>query len=604
MCGIFGFLLDEQLTARDIEKGKKYTQQLSHRGPDHTGFWFDKSDGIFLGHTRLSIIDLAVENNQPFQFKNSILVYNGEIYNYLELKKELISKGNIFKTLGDTEVLSSFLESNQGKELEKLDGMFAFAQYKNQQLSLAIDLFGEKPLYWCRNSSGFYFSSEPAPLIQMLNLQFDESIEKKLMFNTLGYLTNGETFYHGLHRMMPATAINISRNGTPQILKYWSRPKYRFQETNPKHLSNAEVDLIHEAITSSLSVRTRSDVPIGLFLSSGIDSSLIAAMLKKDFDADITALTVKFNSKLIHDESSDASAIASFLKLDHKIVDSSNDHNHSSIASLNQMYGDPCDNTTIFSVNQISAIAKNFFSVAFSGTGGDELFFGYGKHFFLHQNQALLSNRFLKYILSSLKQIPLPVPRKVFTASYLSQYSNLDIMLALKNSSYFDWSELSSSFVSSSALGQPEISNQSLLSQYVDFDIDQNLCGSIIPPLDRGSMLNGLEVRTPFLNRKLLEVITSFDGNRILMSGQKGILKEILSRYLPPSLLNKKKLGFVYPQSLLVDSEVNLSRNKYLDYDPSFKTLFSRRDKNPEIDRLILRYMIYNTVKNEPQKQF
>ena len=176
-------------------------------------------------------------------------------------------------------------------------------------------------------------------------------------------------------------------------------------------------------------------------------------------------------------------------------------------------------------------------------------------------------------------------------------------MLALKNSPYFDWEELSNSFISSSSLEQPKVSNQSLISQYVDFDIDQNLCGSIIPPLDRGSMLNGLEVRTPFLNRKLLEVITSFDANRILMSGQKGILKQILSRYLPSSLLNQKKLGFVYPQSLLVDSEIKLSRKKYLDHDPIFNTLFSKRDTNPEIDRLILRYMIYNTVKNKSQKQ-
>jgi len=603
MCGIFGFLLNENLSDQAIEQGKKHTQQLSHRGPDHTGYWFKESEGIFLGHTRLSIIDLAAENNQPFKYKNSMLVFNGEIYNYLELKKELIAKGNIFQTHGDTEVLSSFLETSEAKELEKLDGMFAFAHYKNKRLYLAIDLFGEKPLYWCRNSSGFYFSSEPAPLIEMLDLQFDESVQKKSMFNALGYLTNGETFYKGLYRMMPATSINISRNGNPKILKYWNRPKYRFQEKNPEELNNTEVDLIHEAIISSLSVRTRSDVPIGLFLSSGIDSSLIAAMLKKDFDADITALTVKFNSALVHDESSYASNIAAYLKLEHKIVDSSDNYHNSDIASLNGIYGDPCDNTTVFSVNQISAIAKNFFSVAFSGTGGDELFFGYGKHFFLHQNQGLLSNRVLKFILSSLKKTPMPLPRKVFTASYLSQYSNLDIMLALKNSPYFDWEELSNSFISSSSLEQPKFSNQSLISQYVDFDIDQNLCGSIIPPLDRGSMLNGLEVRTPFLNRKLLEVITSFDANRILMSGQKGILKKILSRYLPSSLLNQKKLGFVYPQSLLVDSEIKLLRKKYLDHDPIFNTLFSKRDKNPEIDRLILRYMIYNTVKNKPQKQ-
>ena len=145
--------------------------------------------------------------------------------------------------------------------------MFAFARYQDQQLFLAIDLFGEKPLYWYKNSYGFYFSSEPSPLIEMLNLQFDESEEKKSMFNTLGYLNNGQTFYHGLHRMMPATAITINRNGDPKILKYWERPKFRFQDSNPIKLSGSEVDTIHEEISQSLNVRTRSDVPMGIFLS-------------------------------------------------------------------------------------------------------------------------------------------------------------------------------------------------------------------------------------------------------------------------------------------------------------------------------------------------
>lgn len=597
-------MVDRDLTREDIEKGKKFTQQLSHRGPDHTGYWFQESEGIFLGHTRLSIIDLGVESHQPFKFQNSMLVYNGEIYNYLEIKKELSEKGNTFKTNGDTEVLSSFLATAQTNELKKLDGMFAFARYQDQQLFLAIDLFGEKPLYWYKNSYGFYFSSEPSPLIEMLNLQFDESEEKKSMFNTLGYLNNGQTFYHGLHRMMPATAITINRNGDPKILKYWERPKFRFQDSNPIKLSGSEVDTIHEEISQSLNVRTRSDVPMGIFLSSGIDSSLIAAMLKKDFDSDITALTVKFNSDLIHDESPFASKIASFLNLEHQIIDSSSDSHNSDIASLNKIYGEPNDNTTAFSVNQISKIAKNFFTVAFSGTGGDELFFGYGKHFFLHQNQALLSNSLAKGVLTSLRKSPLRLSRKFSTASYLAQYKNLDIVLALKNSPYFDWEELANSFITSSAIDNAAMPHQNLLSQYVDFDIDQNLCGSIIPPLDRGSMQNGLEVRTPFLNRKLLETMTSFDGNRILMSGQKGILKEILQRYLPPSLLNQKKLGFVYPQSMLVDREIDLSSNKYLNYDPSFKNLFSKRQKNPQIDRLILRCMIYNTFKNQQLKQF
>ena len=167
MCGIFGFILNEPLQDKEIAEGLSHTKSLSHRGPDHLGSWFNKEEGIFLGHTRLSIIDLTSDSHQPFYNENSHLVFNGEIYNYRELKRSLISKGLVFRTEGDTEVLSNYLKEYGGGRLEEIDGMFAFAYYKEKSLILATDVFGEKPLYWYQNEKGFYFSSEPAPLISV-----------------------------------------------------------------------------------------------------------------------------------------------------------------------------------------------------------------------------------------------------------------------------------------------------------------------------------------------------------------------------------------------------------------------------------------------------
>ena len=171
MCGIFGFLLNRPLKEEDMALGQEGTNALRHRGPDHTDHWADAEGGLFLGHTRLSIIDLSDDSNQPMVRDGSVLVYNGEIYNYQELARDLGERGIPMTTSGDVEVLLQSWLRWGADCLNRFDGMFAFALYHGRRLHLATDPFGEKPLYWVKNSDGFYFSSEPGPLVELLDVK-------------------------------------------------------------------------------------------------------------------------------------------------------------------------------------------------------------------------------------------------------------------------------------------------------------------------------------------------------------------------------------------------------------------------------------------------
>ncbi len=588
MCGIYGFLLKDNLSENDIKNGIKATSKLKHRGPDNTGYWFDKNEGIFLGHTRLSILDIDERSHQPSLKQSSAMVYNGEIYNFKEIRESLMLDGKNFSTTGDTEVLHQLLSINNGHQsFNKLDGMFALAFYKNSSITLAVDNFGEKPLFWTLNDQGLYFSSEILPLIQMLNLEKDLSEEKIKEFTTYGFLKGGETFYKNLYRANPAEIINYSRGQSLKVSKFWHRPAFTFDDKNAPALNINEINLIKDEIIQSLRLRMRSDVPVGLFMSSGVDSSLLAALLKLELNRDISALTVKFNKDFIHDESNLASKIAHHIGIDHRIVDSEESQSHNSIDSLYKFYGEPMDNTTVYSISQISEIASKYFKVAISGTGGDELFFGYNKHGFLFKNDYIFKNSNIKKILKLLSFTPLSYFPKIRTAILLSSHDGMDLINALRNHPYFNEDAIKKYF----QVNTMHHTNESTpLEQYINYDLDNSLPNSIIPPVDRGSMFHGLEVRSPFLSKKIYELVSSFDGFRLLKMGQKGVLKKILSDYLPTELLNPSKQGFVYPISKLIDDE--LKKNNYAYSNYLNEDMLKLRIPKNNLDRFLLRRML------------
>lgn len=557
MCGLFGFYLNTPLSERDIALGKEGLRLLEHRGPDNTGYWYEKNDGVFLGHTRLAILDKSDENNQPFVSSRIRMVYNGELYNFREIKNELLGLGHHFRTRGDTEVVAKAWESFGENTLQKFDGMYAFAIYQNRDLFLATDIFGEKPLYWLQNSRGFYFSSEPKPLVHCLGLEFHLSEDDRASFISLGYVPSPNTAFRGLKRCEPASFLRVKRGQTPCIRKYYSPPEQFVGTGKVAAVTSKEIDQIQEALVASLANRTVSDVPKGLFLSSGVDSCLVAAMLKKDLREDIFTLTVSFDEKLIHDESRAAQCVAEYLHLPHVIVPSKDADNEISFEKLDDIYGEPNLGLTAFSVRQMSNLARPYFTVALSGTGGDEIFYGYGRHHFLYKNRKLLTSKMFKPALRSATNI-LPESFKRFkTLHYLLRGPNEEILFRLKNTPFFNDEQFSKYFSRACSLYFDNINSENIVLESRKFDLAINLPNVIIPSVERASMKESLEVRTPYLNRPLLEVVASMDYRKFVAFGQKYVLRRLLERYLPKHLFDLPKRGFVFPYKTLIGKAFN-----------------------------------------------
>ena len=558
MCGIFGFYLKESLSDADIESGLSATKRLSHRGPDNVGHWFDKQKRVFLGHTRLSIIDTSSNSNQPYVKNNTQLVYNGEIYNFQELKKK-IECNNIninFKTSGDTEVLSELLHADLDEALKLIDGMFAFAYFNDNKLSLAIDSFGEKPLYWHESDKGFYFSSEPAPLVEMLKLEVLNDPSLITEFLLLGYIASPNTIYKGLYRCEPSTLITVGRRGVESVSKYWNYPIQNKGAGIVKRASEEQLDDISEILIKSLKRRVVSDVPVGLFLSSGVDSSLIAALLCKELDKkDILSFTVKYDKRFIHNESEDAANIARYLGMEHMIVDNVVDDGSQNMDALNKIFGEPSYGLTALSIKKMSTLAKDHFGVALAGTGGDEVFFGYSKYGFLYKYRHLLTNNVSRFFINSVIEKLSVFNTRLSTIAALTSVDINDILFSLKDMPFFSDKDVADIFKGSGKKYFESITHENIVLQQHQFDLSVQMPNAIIPSLERGSMSSSLEVRTPFLSKELLEYTSNMDYRTFVKFGQKNVLRSLLERYIPKNLSSSPKKGFSFPVETFLDKK-------------------------------------------------
>ena len=545
MCGIFGFWLKRKLEPADIALGRRGTSMLAHRGPDGSGEWVDAEIGLYMGHRRLAIIDCSEANAQPFVAHNGALIYNGELYNFREIRKLLKSLGHSFTTDGDTEVLHTAWAEWGAKALDHFDGMFAFALFDGQLLHLATDPFGEKPLFWAETGEGLYFASEAQVLTECLNLSFEPSQQEVTAFMALGYIPPPATGYLGLRAVSQANHLIIDKGRLQSQRRYWCPPEPYFGKGQPVPLNEKELDEIQATLLDSLRLRLRADVTVGLFLSGGVDSALIAALLTKELRVDVGAYTVTFPDGA--DESVAAARIAHHLGMPHQIIDSREDESWKSTPEeLKSLYGIPNDNMTVMAMRQMSVLARQHITVAITGLGGDELFYGYGKYDFLYQRRYVY--RYISLLVRILK------PFENFLHFYPLWRSAVALLdgnegwqyLSLKNNALGGiLSELPSLERLTSEL--LPTGGSDLAFRVRDFDIGNTLPNSIIPPADRGSMRASLEVRTPFLSRPLLEVVSQLDQRSFLAYGQKSVLRRILARYLPEDLLQPGKQGFVYP---------------------------------------------------------
>ncbi|MCK6417789.1 MAG: asparagine synthase (glutamine-hydrolyzing) [Alphaproteobacteria bacterium] len=541
MCGFVGCKLRRPLNQADINMLRHMRKAIKYRGPDDEGEFFDVEQGLYLGHNRLAIIDLDSRSKQPMKRGNHVIAYNGEIYNYLELKEKLLGVAD-FQTTGDTEVLLEGWRYEGIRSLAPLDGMFAFALWNGHQLFLVTDWFGEKPLYYFENSEGLYFSSEPGSLIDALQISFEPDEQALSDFLYLGYVRAPKTGFKNLSVLSPASVLQLQSDGTKEISRYWDLP----QETGHLPLSRSLIQETKDRLCISLQRRLRSDVPVGLFLSGGVDSSLCAALCKYELGIDLHTYTVSFPDG--HDESVAASAIASHLKLSHTIIPSQND-DAGGIKILADLFGIPNDNMTALAIYQMCAAAKKNLTIAITGLGGDEIFYGYNRyeHFYKNRMFYWLANH-AKFVLKGLSYI-LPGQQSSLIKD-LSQGDRDWQFLRIKNGAAFD-------------LYKKIIPPKGhFIEKFIpffeatrEFDIQNSLPQSFIPSVDRGSMRASVEVRTPFLNRDLYEFIRTLRQSDLIAGGKKFLARTILQEYLPLNLLTEGKQGFVYPAKRHISSD-------------------------------------------------
>jgi len=561
MCGFSGFTNPSSDEKAEFIL-KKLMAPINHRGPDAESIFINNK--IALGHYRLSIIDIA-GGQQPCIDKenNNYLVFNGEIYGYKEHAKLLKSYGINLKNESDTEVLfQSLIYLGVEKTLKMIDGMFAFVFYeeKNDTLWLIRDRMGEKPLYYSLNQNQIYFSSE-ASGIAASDVHKSKTIDTDalLQYLHLDYIPNSKSLLKGIQKVLPGQLIKIKKN---EIIK----KNYFSLIYNKKKISLKEAtESIDQLLERSVKERLIADVPIGVFLSGGIDSSLIAYYAKK-FDSNITSFTIKMENDT-YDESSYAKLVADKLGIENKVAEFNNHEIIKSLELIEKKMDEPLGDPSILPTFLLSKFAKESIKVALSGDGADELFCGYAPFKSVHYLKMLnlIPKNFGHMVTSIMEKIPSqdnymsyhflikhisrgfgwPSHQQVFR--WMSPFSDNNISKLL-NKDFT--SEYSSKKVWDDILPKEKNNSMDELSKIFS---KLYLPNDILTKVDRASMYNGLEVRSPFLSKDIVNLSLNLPNKFKFNNGEtKFLLRHLSKTKLPKIISTRKKHGFAIPLANMI----------------------------------------------------
>ena len=581
MCGIAGYLSRKSDVNTDVLS--KMCEVMHHRGPDDYGLWLSENQQIGFCHKRLSIIDTSINGHQPMTSSTGrfIIVFNGEIYNHLELRKELSLAGhNIsYKSSSDTETLLHCFELwGVEQTAKKTVGMFAFAVYDKGKnvILLGRDRFGEKPLYYGLQGNYFYFASELKSI--RANPYFVAEIDTYALkeFVKRSYVPSPYSIYKGINKLKPGYLLSISLkdvNYTLAEIQYWNLFEVAKNGLNkPFQGSESEAIInLDSKISDAVSSQQLSDVPIGAFLSGGIDSSLIASVMQSQFSTPINTFTIGFNENSFN-EAIYAKEVAKYLGTNHNELYVSPKDAMNVIPDLATMYDEPFADSSQLPTYLLSRMAKQHVTVCLSGDGGDELFGGY--------NRYIQGVRFKKYpqslkkviygILSQLtpaqfnlvydKLTPL-LPSSYRSSNPANHIQKIISILNLEN----DW-EIYERLTTFSFSDNIIIKGESQLNNTISnlFDVKLRdigfenkmmiadsltyLTDDILCKVDRAAMSVSLETRVPFLDHRLVEFAWELPLHMKIRNGKgKWILRELLNKYIPPSLIDRPKMGFAMP---------------------------------------------------------
>lgn len=536
MCGIYGTTLKH-----NIELLKNKIGYLHQRGPDFQDL--KNYDQVTLGHARLSIIDLYERSNQPFDYGDISITFNGEIYNFLELKEDLKKEGYKFETTSDTEVICA-LYLSKGKEcVDFLNGMFAFVIYDKKENTLfgARDRMGQKPLYYFYDKNHLEFSSSLYAVASGNNLELDRNAIKAYL--EWGYVPEPMSMFKKVYKLEPGYAFSFSLNNRSfEKWQYWDIPGDYTEEIS----FSSALDTLDSILTKSVKSRMISDVSLGVFLSGGVDSSLIAAIAQKNSQEKLKTFCIGFEESQF-DESKYAENIADYLGTDHTTIILSCDKGKDLIKNMQSYYDEPHDDTSDLGQLLLSEATRKHVTVALSGDGGDEFFLGYNQYQIAEEKRKLYS---IPALFRSLFSLP-------FALSNNHKYFLISKALKLKSIEEFHriyYSQLDRRWLTFERFKQENekymFSKKPLLERLSDFDIKTYMCGDILTKVDRATMAYSLEARSPILDYKVLEFAKKLPVEYKYKNGQKKtILRELLSRYLPKELYERPKQGFAIPVS-------------------------------------------------------
>ncbi len=586
---------------------KKMCDIIQHRGPDDSGFFIDKD--VSIGMRRLSIIDIA-SGKQPIHNEDETVwvVYNGEIYNYLDLKNELEMAGHKFYTKCDTEIFVHAYEQYGDLFVEKLRGMFAFAIWdvKNKKLILGRDRLGKKPLYYTTVNGTLIFGSEIKSIL--LHPEVKRLVNPRALHNflSLQYIPGPDTMFAGINKLQPGNIL-IYENGNTTIKQYWD-----IKFGNDGLDDNSCAKNLLELLKESVKIRLMSEVPLGVYLSGGLDSSSIVALMSQMVDEPIKTFTVGFGQP--DDEFNYARIVAEKFGTDHKelMVKTNLDK---ILPDVIWHFDEPVADPAALPTYQMSEVTKNHATVILVGEGGDEAFAGYGRY-----SQMLSLNRYSKFLVGPIRSYVIPNLIKLVSVvtpnnkakKYLEFASGLIKVSNDKTKSYFKLSSIgfdekekydlygenhtgSTESTESTMVKYFDVDEQ-LLHKMLSFDFKVWLCDKLLMKVDKMTMAFSIEARAPFMDHTLIEFANTIPNNLRL---NKYIFRKALSEILPVKILKRKKRAFRVPVSELLKNELkDISQQTLSEFenDKMFNYAYIKNHILGNPDKLMHNNQIWNLM--------
>ncbi len=567
MCGIAGHIAFGRQP--DVDALRAMTGRIAHRGPDHQAVWH--RDEAALGHARLSVIDLSKANNQPMvdPLTGNVIVFNGEIYNFKSLRASLEKKGERFSTQGDTEVVLGLYRCHGINFLSMLRGMFAFALWDptNRMLFMARDPLGKKPLAYAQTGQGFVFASEVGALAKHPLVSREMDCEALTHYLSLSYIPSPFSIYQSIRKLPPGHFAIYDAEGL-RMDRYF---ELDYREKDSIGLEEA-VDLVHEELRQAVRLRLISDVPLGAMLSGGLDSSLIAAIMAEQSDGPVKTFSVGFEDRK-YNELPHAREVADHLGLVHH-EETARPDALGNLPRIVAHYGEPYADNSALPSFLLSGMVRSHVTVALNGDGGDELSGGYS-----HYRRKGLANMVQRVVRSG-KFVPGAGIEALlegdsllcrFRRSWVYRYKYPELK-PLYRSEYFQGG-------GKARLLRPEVAEMvggrtsnwrkaniqeafahadNTIERMLWLDNSIYLPGDLLVKMDIASMAHGLEVRSPFLDSRVVALCSRLPASYKVHKGvRKYILRRIAQKYLPAHIINRRKQGFSVPVSSWLRGEMH-----------------------------------------------